>query len=100
MGDRENEASQATRKGDLAMMTTPSQTDGKQLLAALISSLKMFLVALALVVIVVSLLVKSLVCFSIVISQALNWSLSAAIAFLALVREVSTFASLLVTARR
>ncbi len=100
MGDRENEASQATRKGDLAMMTTPSQTDGKQLLAALISSLKMFLVALALVVIVVSLLVKSLVGFGMVILQGLNLGLSAAIAFVASVPEVSSFASFLVTARR
>jgi len=82
------------------MMTTPSQTDGKQLLAALISSLKMFLVALALVVIVVSLLVKSLVGFGMVILQGLNLGLSAAIAFVASVPEVSSFASFLVTARR
>jgi hypothetical protein len=44
------------------MMRTPFPTESKeQLLAALISSLKMFLVALAFVVIVMSLLVKSLV---------------------------------------
>ncbi len=60
-------------------MTTPSQTDGKQLLAALISSLKLFLVALALVVIVVALLVKSLVGFGMVALQGLNVLLTAAI---------------------
>jgi hypothetical protein len=82
------------------MMTTPSQTDGKQLLAALISSLKMFLVALALVVIVVSLLVKSLVGLGMVALQALNLLLTAAIAFVASVPEVSSFACFLATVQR
>jgi hypothetical protein len=82
------------------MMTTPSQTDGKQLLAALISSLKMFLVALAFFVIVVALLVKSLVGFGMVALQGLNLLLTAAIAFVASVLEVSELASFLVTARR
>ena len=82
------------------MMTAPSQTDGKQLLAALISSLKMFLVALALVVIVMSLLVKSLVGLGMVALQGLNLLLTAAIAFVASVPEVSSFASFLVTVRR
>ena len=81
------------------MMTTPSQTDGKQLLAALISSLKMFLVALALVVIVVSLLVKSLVGLGMVALQGLNMLLSFAIAFVGSVPEVSSFARFLATAR-
>ena len=81
-------------------MMTPSQTDGKQLLVALISSLKMFLVALALVVIVMSLLVKSLVGLSMVALQGLNLLLTAAIAFVASVPEVSSFASFLVTVRR
>jgi len=82
------------------MMTAPSQTDGKQLLAALISSLKMFLVALALVVVVVALLVKSFVGFGMVVLQGLNVLLTAAIAFVASVPEVSSFARFLVTARR
>jgi hypothetical protein len=82
------------------MMTTPSQTDGKQLLAALISSAKMFLVALALVVVVVALLVKSFVGFGMVVLQGLNLLLTAAIAFVASVPEVSSFARFLVTARR
>ena len=82
------------------MMTAPSQTDGKQLLAALISSLKMFLVALALVVIVMSLLIKSLVGLGMVALQGLNLLLTAAIAFVASVPEVSSFASFLVTVRR
>ena len=82
------------------MMTAPSQTDGKQLLAALISSLKMFLVALAFVVIVMSLLVKSLVGLGMVALQGLNVLLTAAIAFVASVPEVSSFASFLVTVRR
>lgn len=81
-------------------MTAPSQTDGKQLLAALISSLKMFLVALALVVVVVALLVKSFVGFGMVVLQGLNVLLTAAIAFVASVPEVSSFARFLVTARR
>jgi hypothetical protein len=82
------------------MMTTPSQTDGKQLLAALISSLKMFLVALALVVIVVSLLVKSLVGLGMVALQGLNVLLTAAIAFVASVPEVSSFVRFLATVQR
>ena len=82
------------------MMTTPSQTDGKQLLVALLSTVKLFLVALAFIVIVVALLVKSLVGFGMVVLQGLNLGLSAAIAFVASVSEVSSFASFLVTARR
>jgi hypothetical protein len=82
------------------MMTTPTQTDGKQLLAALISSLKMFLVALALVVIVVSLLVKSLVGLGMVALQALNMLLTAAIAFVVSVSEVRSLVSFLATVQR
>ena len=82
------------------MMTTPSQTDVKQLLAALISSLKMFLVALAFVVIVVSLLVKSLVGLGMVALQGLNLLLTAAIAFVVSVPEVSSLVSFLATVQR
>ena len=82
------------------MMTAPSQTDGKQLLAALVSSLKMFLVALALVVIVMSLLVKSLVGLGMVALQALNMLLTAAIAFVASVSEVRSLVSFLATVQR
>jgi hypothetical protein len=83
------------------MMTTPSQTDSKeQLLAALTSSMKMLLVSLAFVVIVVSLLVKSLVGFGMVALQALNLLLSFTIAFVASAPEVSSFARFLATATR
>ena len=82
------------------MMTAPSQTDGKQLLAALISSLKMFLVALAFVVIVMSLLVKSLVGLGMVALQALNMLLTATIASVASVSEVRSLVSFLATVQR
>ena len=82
------------------MMTTPSQTDSKQLLAALISSLKMFLVALAFVVIVMSLLVKSLVGLGMVALQGLNVLLTAAIAFVVSVSEVRSLVSFLATVQR
>jgi hypothetical protein len=51
-------------------------------------------------VIVVSLLVKSLVGLGMVALQGLNLLLTAAIAFVASVPEVSSFARFLVTARR
>ena len=82
------------------MMRTPSPTDKEQLLAALISSLKMFLVALAFVVIVMSLLVKSLVGLGMVALQGLNMLLTAAIAFVASVSEVRSLVSFLATVQR
>lgn len=72
-----------------------TSTNKEQLLAALVASLKMLLVALALIIVVVALFSKAIVGLGMVALQACNLLLAAAISFVASAPAVQEFASFL-----
>jgi hypothetical protein len=86
-------------------ISTPSQSESfaskkEQLLAGLVTSTKLLLVALSCVVLFFVLFVKAIVGFVMVVLTALNMTAQWGIGLVASVEEVKSFASFLVASAR
>jgi len=91
----------ARKEGDIMIKkTSPTISNKEQLLLGLVASLKLLLVALALVVLFFVLVVKAIVGLVMVALSALNMVAEWGIGQVASVEEVKSFASFLVTSAR